>query len=349
MKRTILWIIAILALIAIIIWIRPRDKNALKPTLAAKKAIPVEAIVVRLAQATDIIRVSGNIISNEEVNLQSQIAGVVTEVHFEEGAHAHKNDLLIKIDDSPYQAQLQKDEASKQLDQITLERTKKLLAINGVAQQDFDVAQSNLKNINADMELIQVSIGYCSIRAPFDGIIGLKNISVGSYINTGTVIADFEQVNPVKVDFFVPEKYSELLKTGDTIHFTISGNEKDFVAYIYAFDPKIDQVSGGLHIRALARNNEGYLMPGQFASISLPLSHESKIIMAPSEAIISKVIGQDVYLDKSGIAALAPVELGIRTDSSVEITKGINAGDTLIVRGSMMIYPGTKVSVGKLR
>ena len=349
MKRFIIWIIIIAAVIVALILIRPVNKDAIVGPPASKKIIPVEGRIIRASQASNIIRVSGNMMSNEEVNLQSQIAGVVTEVNFTEGAQISKGEVLIKIDDAQYQAQLEKDEVAKNLDQLTVDRTKKLLDINGVSQQDYDIALNNLNSVIADMKLIDVSIGYCSIRAPFDGVIGLKNVSPGSYINTGTVIADIEQISPVKIDFYVPEKYSGQLQKSDSIHFTISGSDEIFLGTIYAIEPKIEQTSGGLHIRALSPNKDGKLLPGQFANISILLSHADNAIMIPSEAVIPKVIGQNTFLYKGGTAVSVPIQLGLRTDSTVQVTKGLNVGDTIITRGSMVIYPGSRVTLNQLR
>ncbi len=349
MKKTVIWIVIIAAVVKALILLKPVNKDAIVGPPASKKIIQVEGRIVKTTPVSNIIKVSGNIMSNEEVNLQSQIAGVVTDVNFIEGAHIKKGDLLIKIDDAQYQAQLQKDQVAKNLDQVTVDRTKKLLDINGVSQQDYDIALNNLNTVIADMKLIEVSIGYCSIRAPFDGVIGLKNVSPGSYINTGTVIADIEQLSPIKIDFYVPEKYSGQLQKDDSIHFTVSGYEENFAGIIYAVDPKIEQTSGGMHVRALSPNKNGRLLPGQFANISIMLSHVDNAIMIPTEAVIPKVIGQNIYVYKKGVAVSKPIELGIRTDSTVEVTKGLNPGDTIITRGSMVIYPGSKVTINTLR
>jgi membrane fusion protein (multidrug efflux system) len=349
MKRAVIWILIIAVIIGLLIYLKPKDTNAIVGPQGPKKATPVEAMIIRTTKESNIIKISGNIMSNEEVNLQSQIAGVVTEVNFTEGAHINKGDLLIKIDDAQYQAQLQKDEVAKQLDQLTADRTKKLLDINGVSQQDYDIALNNLNSVIADMKLIQVSIGYCNIKAPFDGVIGLKNVSPGSYLTTSTVIADIEELSPIKIDFFVPEKYSGLLHKNDSIDFNVAGYNETFKGTIYAIDPKIDQSSGGLHIRALTPNKDGKLLPGQFANISIPLSHTDSAIMVPTEAVNPKVIGQDIYVYKGGVAASVSIQLGIRTDSTVEVTQGLHSGDTIIIRGSMVIYPGSKVSLNHLK
>ena len=349
MKRTVIWTIVIAGAITLLILFRPVNKDAVVGPPASKKVIPVEAKIVRTSQASNIIRISGYVMSNEEVNLQSQIAGVVTEVNFTEGAHIKKGDLLIKIDDAQYQAQLEKDQVTKNLDQLTVDRTKKLLDINGVSQQDYDIALNNLNSVIADMKLIEVSIGYCNIRAPFDGVVGLKNISQGSYITTNTVIADIEEISPVKIDFYVPERYAGLLQKDDSLSFMVSGYDEIFMGSIYAVDPKIDQSTGSLHVRALSPNNNGRLLPGQFANITIALSHVDSAIMVPTEAVIPKVIGQNIYVYKGGSVASVPILLGVRTDSTVEVTKGLHAGDTIIVRGTLVIYPGSKVTLSQLK
>lgn len=350
MKNRLTWAIILVIVIVGLILLRPKDKNAvIKGPSPSTRIVPVDGMIIKTTPASNIIKISGNIMSNEEVNLQSQIAGIVTEVHFEEGSHVQKGNLLVKIDDSQYQAQLQKDEVSEKLYEITEERQKKLLAINAISQQDYDIAKNNLESIKADMKLIQVNIGYCNIRAPFDGIIGLKNISPGSYITPATVIADIEEISPVKIDFFVPERYADAIKNGDSIRFTVAGSDRTFPGTIYAIDPKVDPTSGSIHIRALSPNKDGKLLAGQFANITIILSHVSNAIMVPTEAIIPKSIGQNIYVSKGGKAVSVPIELGVRTDSTVEVTKGLNPGDTIITRGTLVIYPGTRVKFNILR
>ena len=350
MKKLITWSIVIAAVIAILIIVRPADKNAvIKGPSVSKRVVPVEGRIIRTSPSSNVIKVSGNIMSNEEVNLQSQVSGLVSEVNFSEGAHVKKGELLLKIDDSQYKAQLEKDEVTKQLYQLTEERQKKMLSINGISQQDYDIAKNNLEGIIADMKLIEVTIGYCSIRAPFDGVIGLKNISPGSYITPTTVIADIEEISPVKIDFYVPERYSSQIKKDDSINFMVGGYAEKFKGLIYAIDPKIDESSGSIHVRALSPNKSGKLLAGQFANISIVLAHADSAIMVPTEAVIPKVLGQNIFQYKGGVAVSVPVELGIRTDSTVEVTKGLQPGDTIITRGTMVIYPGTLVKFTVLR
>ena len=321
----------------------PNTKNA------APKITLVNGRVVASSPTTNNISVSGTIMSDQEVTLQSQISGLVTKVYFSEGSHVKKGDLLVKIDDSQFQAQMQKDEVAKQLDEITEQRQKKLLAINGISEQDYDIALNTLNSVIADMKLIQVSINYTNIVAPFDGIIGLKNISDGSYVMPSTVIADLEEVTPIKIDFFVPEIYLSKLQKDETIDFTVSGSTNQFKGKIYAIDPKVDMSTGSVHVRAITDNKDGLLLPGQFANISIVLNHIDSALMVPSESIIPKTIGQSVYMVKNGKAHTIDVTIGIRTDSTVEVTKGLHKGDTIITDGTMLISNGSSVKFKQIR
>ncbi|HSY76438.1 MAG TPA: efflux RND transporter periplasmic adaptor subunit, partial [Bacteroidia bacterium] len=175
MKKTWIWLIVIAAAITLLVVFKPRNTDAggvQKNQKAQQAAVIVEGRVVKPSQIAKQITVSGSVLSNEEVTLQSQLAGVITHIYFTEGSHVNKGDMLVKIDDAQLQAQLQKDEVAKQLAQVTEERQKKLLSINGISQQDYDIALNNLNSILADMKLLQVQINYTDIRAPFDGIVG---------------------------------------------------------------------------------------------------------------------------------------------------------------------------------
>ena len=175
MKKKLIRVVGVVLVIALLIFIRQWNQQGNDNKMAAnkvKQAILVEGRILKPTASSNIINVSGTIMSNEEVMLQSQISGVVTKVLFTEGSHVNQGDLLVKIDDAQFQAQLQKDEVLKQLDSITERRQKANLVINAISEQDYDIALNNLNAVKADMKLIQVSIGYTNIRAPFAGIIG---------------------------------------------------------------------------------------------------------------------------------------------------------------------------------
>jgi len=351
MKKALIWIIIGVVIVLLVI-LKPTNKDSSGSKQDPKsQGVPVivEGIVVKQSAIAHSISVTGSIISNEEVALQSQLAGIVKHIYFSEGSHVSKGDMLIKIDDAQIQAQLEKDEVAKQLAQITEERQKKLLAINGISQQDYDIALNNLNSILADIKLLQVQIGYTEIRAPFDGTIGLRNISEGSYVSQNTVLVNLEETTPVKIDFFVPEKYLGLVQNGDSVNFTVSGYNNAFTGKIYAIDPKIDEPTRTIHVRALAENKGGKLLPGAFATINIQLSHNAESIMIPTEAVIPQISGQVAYLSKNGKVYSVPIDLGIRNDSTVEVVSGINMGDTVITRGLQFIHPGSAVKFKTVR
>jgi membrane fusion protein (multidrug efflux system) len=351
MKKSTVWIIGVIGIIALLIFLRQWNQQGIDNKMTANKvkpAILVEGRILKPTASSNIINVSGTIMSNEEVMLQSQIAGVVTKVLFTEGSHVNQGDLLVKIDDAQFQAQLQKDEVLKQLDSITERRQKANLVINAISEQDYDIALNNLNAVKADMKLIQVSIGYTNIRAPFDGIIGLKNISNGSYVTPNVVIANLEETVPVKVDFYIPEKYISQIQKEDIVNFSVTGYSETFQGKVFAIDPKVDMSTGSIHVRAIYENKDRRLFPGQFATVSIVLSHSESSIMIPTEAVIPKVIGQNIYIYKNGKVASVPISLGIRTDSMVEITKGLHLGDTIITRGTQLIYPNSIVKFNSL-
>ncbi|HTA82442.1 MAG TPA: efflux RND transporter periplasmic adaptor subunit [Bacteroidia bacterium] len=351
MKKVWTWVIVIAAIVLLIVF-KPSNKDAgsVQQNQKSIGAVTlVEGKVIRMSQIANEIDVTGTILSNEEVTLQSQIAGIVSHISFTEGSKVSKGELLIKIDDSQLQAQLEKDEVAKQLAELTEQRQKKLLTINGISQQDYDIALNNLKSVEADIKMLQVQISYTEIRAPFDGVIGLRNVSEGSYISQNTVLVNMEEISPVKVDFFVPAKYTSSVQRNDVINFTVSGYNDVFQGKIYALDPKVDESTRTLHLRALADNKDGKLLPGSFANIKIELNHSNTALMIPTEAVIPQISGQSAYISKNGIVSSTAITLGIRTDSTVEVVKGISGGDTIITRGLQFVHPGSAVKFKVVR
>jgi membrane fusion protein, multidrug efflux system len=351
MKKKWIWLIVIAAIVLLVIF-KPKNKDAagVKQNQKSISSVTlVDGTIVKPSKIASEISVTGSILSNEEVALQSQVAGLITHIYFTEGSHVNKGDLLIKIDDSQLQAQLQKSEAARQLAALTEERQKKLLAINGISQQDYDIAQNNLISAEADIKMLQVQIGYTDIRAPFEGTIGLRNVSEGSYISQNTVLVNLEETSPVKVDFSVPEKYISQIQKNNIIDFNITGLNQVFQGKIYALDPKIDENTRTIHVRAYAENKDGRILPGSFTNIHIVLGHNDSALMIPTEAVIPQISGQVAYISKNGIVASSKIILGIRTDSTVEVVNGLKDSDTLITRGLQFVHPGSSVKFKSIR
>lgn len=220
-----------------------------------------------------------------------------------------------------------------------------LLKREGISQELYDNVLNELNIQEAEIQIIKAQITKTEIHAPFDGAIGLKSVSEGSFISPDTKVASLQNLSFLKIDFSIPEKYSNLIKTGSPVTFTIQGDNKKYSASVYAIEPKIDPVSRTLQIRAITKNSNSRLRPGSFAKVELILQTIPEAIMIPTEALWQDIKGARVYVNNNSKAQLKPVELGIRKDKTIQITKGLSIGDTVITTGLMQIKQGVPVKI----
>lgn len=353
MKPKTIWtLIIIAAVIGLLVWIKIK-KNADEAAKIAQPStkgqpILVSGYVVTPQSVDNKVAATGSILANEEVELKCETAGKIIGLYLKEGSHVRKGELLVKINDADLQAQLKKAQSMVKLDEENEVREKKLWEINGISKEEYDVAVTTLNGAKADVELIQAQIQKTEIRAPFNGIVGLKNVSEGSYISNTNVVANLEELDPMKIDFSIPEKYMNQVKVGDVINFTVSGSTDKYSGEIYAIEPRIDLASRTLQIRAHASNKEGKLLSGAFATIELVLQHLDNVIMVPTQSIIPALKSQKVFVTKDGKAFSKTVETGIRTDAAIQITKGLEIGDTVITTGIMQLRQGLPVKITDL-
>lgn len=287
---------------------------------------------------------TGSIIANEEVHLVPEVSGRVVKLNFTEGRPVTKGQLLVKINDADYQAQLTKLQLQAAISAEKIARLKKMLEVSGVSKEEFDVAVNLLKIIESDIEFTKAQIAKTEIRAPFNGTIGLKSISVGGYVSPSTIIASIQQLDVVKVDFSVPAKYSDLLKQNTEISFTSSNSTKVLRATVYAVEPTVDQSTRTIQLRARARNN-GSLYPGAFVNVVLPLKEVRNAILIPTQAIIPILKGKKVFLFKNGKAIEQVIETGVRTDARIMVTSGVAPGDSIITTGFVQLKNNSPVKV----
>jgi len=231
------------------------------------------------------------------------------------------------------------------LAQDDLERQQRLKEINALSQQDLDVAINRVDGIKADIRLSEAQIEKAEIRAPFDGRIGLRNVSPGSFIGANTVLATLIQDNPLRLEFSVPERYAYSVKIGKEVTFTLGHYPTQYKATIYATESVIDQQTRALRVRAHCPNAKGDLIPGSFARVSFTLNGNVEALLIPPHALVPVLGGQNVVLAKYGRATFAPVETGVRTATAVEIVSGIQPGDTLLLSGLLQVREGMPVLV----
>lgn len=352
MKKNIKTIVIIGAVIIILILLAiPKlgssGKESTKQGPAQLGPLPVQAHIIKYEVLDNKVLTTGTVLANEEVELKSEVSGKITKILFREGSYVNAGELLVKINDADLQAQLQSAKSRLELQKDTEYRQRQLLQKEAISQEDYDMTANQLQVNEAEVELIKAQIDKTEIRAPFSGIIGLRNVSEGSFVNNSTVIASLQNINPVKIDFSIPERYSAIVKTGDEVNFTITGSNKKFTAKIYAIEPKIDPVTRTLQIRALCSNAGREILPGSFANIELVLMKIDNAILIPSEALIPDISGQKVFIYRDGKAIPQQVETGTRTDKNVQLTAGVSVGDTIITSGMLQIRPGIPVTISE--
>ncbi len=310
-------------------------------------SLPVKAHITKYQTLDNKVLTTGTVLANEEVDLKSEVPGKITKILFKEGSFVKAGDLLVKINDADLQAQLQSAKSRMELQKDTEYRQKQLLEKEAISQEDYDMTANQLQVNQAEVELIKAQIDKTEIRAPFSGIIGLKNVSEGSFVTNSMIIASLQNINPIKIDFSIPERYSTMVNVGDEINFSITGNDKQYVGKVYAIEPKIDPVTRTLQLRALCSNTGREILPGSFANIQLVLKKIEDAIMIPSEALIPDIKGQKVFIYRSGKAAPQQVGTGIRNDVDVQLTSGITEGDTIITSGMLQLRPGAPVTISE--
>jgi len=350
-RKTVVWLIVVfvLALLVLAKW-RPWSEDTQKPQAvrAGGQVTNVKAYLVKAGQMDNKITVAGTLLANEEVELKSEVTGKITNISFQEGSRVRKGDVLVKINDADLQAQRLRAELQLKLAQDTELRQRKQLEIEAVSQEVYDAALTRLNTAKADLQLIQAQIEKAAIIAPFDGVIGLRYVSEGSYISPDTKIAYLVDRDPIKIDFSIPERYADFVRVGDQITFKTQGNSDVFTGNIYALEPKVDPEIRSVRIRAHCPNPEGKVRPGSFAEVTVSLSRIEGAIMIPTETLIPEMEREKVFVAKEGKAQQVYVETGLRTSDKVQIIRGLAVNDTLLTTGLLQVRTGSPVRITSL-
>src|SRR6056297_925135 len=308
-------------------------------------SLQVEAVVMEPQTIEDRIFSSGSIQANEVVELSSESSGIITGIFFEEGREVESGELLIKINDSELQAQKQRANFRLNLAEQREERQRRLLERGGISQDDYDATLNEVNVLRSELRLINAQIEKTEIRAPFTGILGLKYASPGAYITPSSRIASLQEVNPVKIDFSVPERYISKIREGISINFTVQGVDSTFTGEVYAVEPRVDTETRTLQIRALSENDENLLYPGAFANIELILDQINDALMVPTISVIPELNAQKVFVSNNGVVEQRMVSTGIRTSEKVQILNGLERGDVVLTTGLLQVRPGMEVNV----
>ncbi|MCG3167434.1 MAG: Multidrug resistance protein MdtA [Bacteroidia bacterium] len=350
LRNVIIFVLVIAVLVIIKIKFFPANTPQGMPQQQGKPIpVNVTACIVKPGKLDNKIYISGTLLSNEEVTLMPEVAGKISAINFKEGSAVKKGDLLVKINDDDLQAQLKKLQLQEKLASEKEARQKKLLAINGISQEEYDASLTQLNSLGADIEVLKAQIAKTQITAPFDGKVGLKNISEGSYVTPGTQIAAVQQINPMKLDFYVPEKYASLVKVNSKLTFTTEvGNEKHD-AVVMAIEPKVDATTRTIQVRAKTENKNGNLFSGSFVRIEFSLEETENALMIPTESIIPILKGQKVFVSRGGKAEEVKVTTGLRNENKVQVLSGLASGDTVIATGIMQLKTGSLLNISSIK
>lgn len=307
--------------------------------------LPVEAVITHPQIFSDNLSLTGSIEANEQIEIRSEVSGVVEKIYFQEGAQVNKGQVLVKVNDIELRAQLAQAKTRQDLASENERRARLLLQKEAISQEEYDIASADYKSAKAQIQLIQAQLSKTTVVAPFSGKIGLRSISEGAYVTPTTLVAKLINLNQVKITFSIPEKYATQMKMGTEINFTVSGQKEAFKAKVYAIEPEIETATRTLKMRALAENPEGKLFPGTFASVNFPLDEIKDALLIPSEAIVPVQDGKMVFISEKGKAKGITVETGARTNKDVLILNGIKPGDTVLTSGVMSLKDGDPIKV----
>ncbi|WP_281233630.1 efflux RND transporter periplasmic adaptor subunit [Flavobacterium gelatinilyticum] len=305
----------------------------------------VTGLVIQTSTFDNNLSLSGSIEANEQIEIHSEVSGIVEGIYFNEGTNVSKGQVLFKVNDIELKAQLRQAETKEGLAAENERRAKLLLQKEAISQEEADVARADHASAQAQSQLIRAQIAKTSVKAPFSGKIGLRSISPGTYITPTVLVAKLVNTGKLKITFSIPEKYASQVQSGLVIEFTVSGSNKTYNAKIYAIEPEVAVATRTLQVRAIADNTDGKLFPGTFADVKLPLNIVKDAIVVPSQAIVPIQDGKKVYIANNGKAKEVMVDATTRTDSSILILAGLRAGDTLITSGVMSLKNEAPIKV----
>ncbi|WP_299286696.1 efflux RND transporter periplasmic adaptor subunit [uncultured Mucilaginibacter sp.] len=312
------------------------------------KPVPVNLMIVKDTVFSNAIDITGTIDANEQVDLRSETAGNITNIYFKEGTHVSKGQLLVTVYNKDQVASLKSTQVQIKLAEQLEYRNRILLQKEAVSREEYDTSLSNLNVLKAQADLVRAQIAKTEVRAPFSGVIGLRNISPGGYLSPTSSIATLVNIDPAKITFAVPERYLGLIKTGSKIHFNIESSRDNFTGTVYAIEPNLDLTSRTITIRAKSPNPKGLLRAGSFAKINLTLEQIPKTILVPTECVIPDIKSSKVFVASKGVAVSRDVKTDVRTATKIQIVDGLKPGDSLIVTGIIQLRPKVPLKIVKV-
>jgi membrane fusion protein (multidrug efflux system) len=330
-------------LLAVLVFGCKHEKEAKNNASRQVRQLTVDATVIGLSSKDFAYTYTGTLLANEAIELRPEISGKITNIFFKEGARVKKGEILVKMFDADLQAQLKKNKLEIELKAKEENRKKELFNLQGISKEEYEISENQLNTLKAEQDLLNAQISKTELVAPFTGIVGLRNVSEGSFVTNSNIITTLQQIDPIKIEFSVPEKYKQNIKANQEIEFTVEGLSGNFYGKVYAMESKIDLATRSIRVRALCSNSDGKLFPNSFATIKLNLFPNQQSIFIPARAIVPLIDGEQVFIVKNGKAMAVKIISGIRTETEVEVEKGLQPSDTLVLSGLLQIKEGMPV------
>lgn len=322
------------------------SKPAPPPPAAAKPGLPVKAETVQILKVSDDVSAVGSLLAEESVIIRPEIDGRIIGLHFQEGQAVTAGTRLVTIDSTEYEAQAAAQRADLKTEEQRLARTKDLYEQKFISKDALDVQVGNVARLKAHVDEAESRTAKTAIRAPFSGILGLRQVSPGAYVKAGSDIVRLENVSSIKVDFRIPENYLSKIRPNQEISVKLDAYPGEaFTGRVYAVEPVVDERTRTIAMRARIPNNGFKLKPGMFVRVAVTLDSRPNAVIIPEEAIWPQGKSSFVYRVVDGKAALTKVEIGNRSPGTVEILKGLAANDVVITDGQIKLKDGAPVSV----
>lgn len=306
-------------------------------------ALQVETLRITPRPFEEKLTATGSLQADEEVMLRPEMSGIVGEIAFEEGESLEAGRVLVRLRAQDLVARVERAEAQLQLAQREGERQQNLGQRQAISRSELDQAKSSVETARADFELAKAELAKTEVRAPFNGVIGLRAVSVGGYVTPTTDIASFRKLDPLKLELNVPERYARYVRTGMGVEFSVAGTDERFSGTVYAVEPGIDPVTRTLRLRAHVPNPERRLTPGAFVEAQLVLDRIEEAIVVPSLAVVPGLKEETVFVVNDGTAESRKVTTGIRTADAVLIEEGLQPGAEVIISSILQLRPGARV------
>src|ERR1017187_6335261 len=325
---------------------KSEDSNKLKKN---DSPVVVDVIVANLQKIDNTIEANGTVIANENVDIHPEVSGRLTYLNIPEGKYVTKGTVLARVNSADLEAQYEKSKVQMELQQTTEERLRKLLDVNGINQSDYDAALNAVNSTKADMDYTQTLIDKTIVKAPFDGTLGLRQVSPGAYVTPATILVTLQQLGRLKVDFTIPEEFSKLIKVGAQVDVEVDASKQSKeTAIVVAVEPQVNNQTRNLSVRAVLSDNDAN--PGAFVKVYVGTHDSGKMaVMVPTNAIIPNDINNQLVVIKGGCSKFVDIMTGVRWANNVEITKGVMPGDTIVINGVLFARPGAAVAIRSVR